>query len=60
VCLFAVYSRPFQVVAKPDGRPAVQVTERDEAKSFAAEELSAMVLTKMKQTAEQYLGKNVK
>merc|ERR1712200_302175 len=37
----------------------IQVETSQGAKSFAAEEISAMVLTKMKETAEAYLGKKV-
>ncbi|KAF8549966.1 heat shock protein [Imleria badia] len=50
---------PFQVVPKRDGRPAVQVEIGDKKQEFSAEELSSMVLTKMKETAEQYLNKKV-
>ncbi|TBU31136.1 heat shock protein 70 [Dichomitus squalens] len=50
---------PFKIVPKPDGRPAVEVTNGDKKQQFSAEELSAMVLTKMRDTAEQYLGKKV-
>ncbi|KZO93887.1 heat shock protein [Calocera viscosa TUFC12733] len=51
---------PFKVLAKSDGRPAVEVDNGGKNQQFSAEELSSMVLTKMKQTAEQFLGKNVK
>ncbi|EDO33296.1 predicted protein [Nematostella vectensis] len=49
---------PFKVVDK-NKKPHVQVKVKDEIKTFAAEEISAMVLTKMKETAEAYLGKKV-
>ena len=52
--------RPFKIVPKPDGRPAVEVTNGDKKQQFSSEELSSMVLTKMRETAEQYLGKKVK
>ena len=39
------------------GKPYIKVQLKGEAKSFAPEEISAMVLTKMKQTAETYLGR---
>ncbi|KAK0459110.1 heat shock protein 70 family [Desarmillaria tabescens] len=50
---------PFTVVAKPDGRPAVEVENGGQKQRFSAEELSSMVLSKMRETAQQYLNKNV-
>ena len=50
---------PFKVVSA-SGRPKVQVDFKGEQKSFNAEEISAMVLGKMKETAEAYLGAPVK
>ena len=40
-------------------KPMIQVEVAGEKKTFSAEEISAMVLTKMKQTAESYLGESV-
>jgi heat shock protein 5 len=50
---------PYGLVNK-DGKPYVQVTVKGEKKTFAPEEVSAMILVKMKETAEAYLGKEVK
>ncbi|XP_043668651.1 heat shock protein 68-like [Vespula pensylvanica] len=50
---------PFQVVNE-DGKPKIQVEFRDENKRFNPEEISSMVLTKMKETAEAYLGQTVR
>ncbi|KAL7277801.1 heat shock protein [Trametes coccinea BRFM310] len=50
---------PFKIVPKPDGRPAVEVENGGKRQQFSAEELSSMVLAKMRETAEQYLGKKV-
>lgn len=47
---------PFTVV-NDAGRPKVQVEYKAETKSFYPEEISSMVLTKMKEIAEAYLGK---
>ncbi|XP_042294876.1 heat shock cognate 71 kDa protein-like isoform X1 [Sceloporus undulatus] len=49
---------PFHVI-NDGGRPKVQVEYKGETKSFYAEEISSMVLTKMKEIAEAYLGKTV-
>nr|XP_021397311.1 heat shock cognate 71 kDa protein [Lonchura striata domestica] len=49
---------PFTVV-NDAGRPKVQVEYKGETKSFYPEEISSMVLTKMKEIAEAYLGKTV-
>merc|ERR1719420_2408842 len=38
----------------------INVTYKSESKQFAAEEISSMVLVKMRETAEQYLGGDVK
>ena len=49
---------PFTVINKND-KPHVEVKVGDDKKIFAAEEISAMVLIKMKETAEAYLGRAV-
>jgi len=49
---------PFKVLNK-GGKPMVQVKVKGEDKVFAPEEISAMVLMKMKETAEAYLGRKV-
>jgi L1 cell adhesion molecule like protein len=51
---------PFTVVSGPADKPLIQVEYKGESKTFAAEEVSSMVLTKMKETAATYLGKDVK
>ncbi|TFK74635.1 heat shock protein 70 [Pluteus cervinus] len=51
---------PFNVVPKSDGRPAVEVENGGKRQQFSAEELSSMVLVKMRETAEQFLNKPVK
>merc|ERR1719192_2515268 len=50
---------PFKVVKGTQDRPQIEVTYKGEKKQFFAEEISSMVLTKMKETAESYLGKSV-
>ncbi|CAM9020383.1 hypothetical protein WICANDRAFT_54900 [Wickerhamomyces anomalus NRRL Y-366-8] len=49
---------PFTVVNK-NGQPAVQVNLDDDEKVFTPEEISGMILGKMKSIAEDYLGKKV-
>ncbi|EPR61088.1 chaperonin protein BiP [Toxoplasma gondii TgCatPRC2] len=50
---------PYEIINK-DGKPYIRVMVKGEPKVLAPEEVSAMVLTKMKETAEQFLGKEVK
>jgi L1 cell adhesion molecule like protein len=50
---------PFKVV-NSGGKPKLEVEYKNEAKQFTPEEVSSMVLTKMKETAEAYLGYDVK
>jgi len=50
---------PFAVIAGPANKPLIQVTAGDEKKTYSAEEISSMVLVKMKTTAEEYLGESV-
>lgn len=51
---------PFKIVNQ-DGKPYIQVKIKDgETKVFSPEEISAMILTKMKETAEAFLGKKIK
>ncbi|XP_064119545.1 heat shock 70 kDa protein cognate 4-like [Macrobrachium nipponense] len=50
---------PFTVVSE-GGKPKLKVEFKGETKTFNPEEISSMVLTKMKETAEAYLGKAVK
>ncbi|KFM69762.1 Heat shock protein 70 B2, partial [Stegodyphus mimosarum] len=49
---------PFKV-ANEGGKPKICVEFKGERKRFNPEEVSAMVLTKMKETAEMYLGQKV-
>ena len=50
---------PFKVVEK-DSKPCIEVELKDGKKVFQAEEISAMILVKMKETAEAYLGRDIK
>ncbi|KPJ17595.1 Heat shock protein 68 [Papilio machaon] len=50
---------PFKVVNE-SGKPKIEVEFKGERKRFAPEEISSMVLTKMKETAEAYLGSTVR
>ena len=48
------------LVTNKHGKPMISVEVKGEQKVMSPEEVSSMVLTKMKETAENYLGKEVK
>jgi heat shock protein 1/8 len=50
---------PFSVI-NDNGKPAIRVQYKGEDKTFTPEQISSMVLLKMKETAEAYLGAAVK
>ena len=51
---------PYTVVADSNNKPVIQVKYKHELKTFQPEEISSMVLVKMKEIAEAYLGCDVK
>ncbi|KAI9906070.1 hypothetical protein PsorP6_013695 [Peronosclerospora sorghi] len=51
---------PFKVVSGPENKPKVVVEYKGETKTFQPEEISSMVLTKMRDIAEAFIGKQVK
>ncbi|GJW89818.1 putative heat shock protein 70 family protein [Tanacetum coccineum] len=51
---------PFKVTQGPSDVPRVVITYKGQEKEFTAEEISSMILAKMKETAEAYLGEDVK
>lgn len=50
---------PYDIIDK-DGKPYISVVTKGEKKIYSPEEISAMILTKMKQIAEKFLGTTVK
>ena len=49
------------MIADPNnGRPIIVVTYKYEEKNFLPEEISSMVLTKLKEIAEAYCGSKIK
>merc|ERR1712159_54847 len=50
---------PFKVVADSEKKPVVEVTYKNDTKRFSPEEISSMILVKMKEVAESYLGNAV-
>ena len=50
----------YKIVSDKEGKPRVQVMYKGEVKTYSAEEISAMVLQKMKEIAETFLGKKVR
>ena len=59
-CNFHHQHWPFTVVAAPDGKPNIVVSYKGETKKFSAEEISSMVLVKMREISETFLGHSVK
>ncbi|GKC58557.1 putative heat shock protein 70 family protein [Tanacetum coccineum] len=51
---------PFKVIQGHGNTPKIAVFHKGQEKEFLAEEISSMILGKMKETAEAYLGKVVK
>lgn len=51
---------PFRVLSGPGDKPMIEVSYKGEKKQFSPEEISSMVLTKMKEIAEAFLGQTVK
>jgi len=51
---------PFKVTEGTEGRPMIEVTYKKKKETFFAEQISAMVLVKMKEIAEKYVGTSVK
>ena len=50
---------PFAVVPGVGGKPQIKVTYQGEEKLFLPEEISSMVLMKMKETAETFVGETI-
>ena len=51
---------PYNVTPGTNNMPVINVTYKNQAKTFSPQEISAFILEKMKKTAEAYLGKEVK
>ncbi|KAL9163954.1 hypothetical protein ABFS82_06G075200 [Erythranthe guttata] len=51
---------PFKVIPGTGEKPMITVTYKGEEKQLAVEEVSSMVLTKMRQIAEEYVGTTIK
>ncbi|KAK2976855.1 hypothetical protein RJ640_009306 [Escallonia rubra] len=51
---------PFNVIPGPADKPIIVVNYKGEQKQLAAEEISSMVLVKMRETAEAFLGRTIK
>ncbi|BBH07638.1 hypothetical protein Prudu_019627 [Prunus dulcis] len=51
---------PFKVIEGPGDKPVIVVTHNGQEKQCSAEDISSMVLVKMRKIAETYLGSTVK
>jgi len=50
---------PFDIVNNINNRPTIKVNYRNKEESYQPEQISALVLSKMKQIAEKHIGKQV-
>jgi L1 cell adhesion molecule like protein len=50
---------PFKVIAGSSDKPIIQAEYKGDVKDFTPEEISSMILIKMKETSENYLGRPV-
>lgn len=50
---------PYTIKNGPSNKPVIEVNYKGEKKTYTPEQISSMVLTKMKETAEAYLGGTV-
>jgi len=50
---------PYEIVANKGDKPLIEVTQDGKSQKFSPEEISAMILGKMKITAEMFLGKEI-
>jgi L1 cell adhesion molecule like protein len=51
---------PFKIKEGTQGRPVIEVNYKGELRTFFPEQISSMVLGKMKETAESFIGQPVK
>tara|TARA_Y100000817_G_scaffold309123_1_gene297807 strand:- start:1092 stop:3029 length:1938 start_codon:yes stop_codon:yes gene_type:complete len=51
---------PFTVLDDGNNKPIIQVNYKEEVKKYRPEEISSMILIKMKEIAESYIGEEVK
>ena len=51
---------PYDVIKNKDGKPEIKVMYKREERIFQPEEISSMVLIKMKEIAESFIGSEVK
>ena len=50
---------PYKIVSNDSNKPVIEIVSNGKMTKFAPEEVSAMILQKMKTTAEAYLGEEV-
>ncbi|KAL7587496.1 hypothetical protein Lser_V15G39495 [Lactuca serriola] len=51
---------PYRVIQGPNDMPKIMVTQMENEQQFSTEEISSMILKKMKEVAEAYVGQTVK